>query len=252
MPLRILSYNILAGGEERLPLISGVIQHQQPDVVALLEARSRPNAEALAHQLGMNLTLGEAHNTHRDNVVWLSHLPVTRWKNHDLPVLAKTLLEIEIVWEGTPVTLFATHLKAGQDVESERRRVNEMQAILPLLQATSNQFHALVGDLNTVHPQDQPNPAPYVEVLRRRGQQSPNPQFPKAVIPLLLQAGYVDCYRALHPSTPGYTAHRAMRIDYIFASLPLAQHLYACDIVAEGDADQASDHFPIWAEFRLH
>ena len=55
MALRLLSYNILAGGEDRLSLIAGVIQ-QHPDVVALLEARSRSNAEALAHQLGMHLT----------------------------------------------------------------------------------------------------------------------------------------------------------------------------------------------------
>lgn len=56
MALRLLSYNILAGGEDRLSLIAGVIQQQHPDVVALLEARSRSNAEALAHQLGMHLT----------------------------------------------------------------------------------------------------------------------------------------------------------------------------------------------------
>src|SRR5579864_2441453 len=149
MALRILSYNILAGGEDRLPLIAGVIQQQQLDVVALLEARSRHNAEALAHQLGISLILGEAHNTNKDHVVWLSRLPVTRLENHNLPVFAKTLLEIEILWEGTPVALFATHLKAGQDQERERYRVNEMQVILQLLHTRSNQFHALVGDLNT-------------------------------------------------------------------------------------------------------
>jgi len=51
MALRILSYNILAGGEDRIPLIANVIQKQKPDVVALLEARSRSNAEALAKHL---------------------------------------------------------------------------------------------------------------------------------------------------------------------------------------------------------
>ncbi|MFL5628302.1 MAG: exodeoxyribonuclease III, partial [Ktedonobacteraceae bacterium] len=70
------------------------------------------------------------------------------------------------------------------------------------------------------------------------------------VIPLLLASGYVDCYRAFHPSTPGYTAYHGLRFDYIFASPPLAQHLYACEIVTEGDAEKASDHFPLWAEFR--
>ncbi|HEY6406758.1 MAG TPA: hypothetical protein VIY29_04730 [Ktedonobacteraceae bacterium] len=38
MPLRILSYNILNGGQERLPRIANVIRGSQPDAVALLEA----------------------------------------------------------------------------------------------------------------------------------------------------------------------------------------------------------------------
>jgi len=89
MALRVLSYNILKGGEDRLPLIANVIQKQQPDVVALLEARSRSNAEALAQQLGMSLTLGEANNVNKDNVAWLSHLHVIRAHNHQLPILAE-------------------------------------------------------------------------------------------------------------------------------------------------------------------
>jgi endonuclease/exonuclease/phosphatase family metal-dependent hydrolase len=105
MTLRILSYTILAGGENRLPLIANVIQKQQPDVVALQEARSRSNAEALAHQLGMGFTFGEAHNTNKDHVVWLSRLPVIHTENHPLPILAKTLLEIEVLWKGMPLSL---------------------------------------------------------------------------------------------------------------------------------------------------
>jgi exodeoxyribonuclease-3 len=168
MALRIFSYNILAGGEDRLPLIDTVIRRQQPDVVALMEARSRPNVEVLAEQLGMSLTIGEANNTHKDNVVWLSHLPVIRAINHRLPVFAKTLLQIELLWEGAPLTLFATHLKAGQDQESEQRRVAEMQAILGILQPLREQPHVLVGDLNTIHPTDEPNVPVYLATLRER------------------------------------------------------------------------------------
>ena len=51
MTLRVLSYNILAGGEGRLSQITRVIQSQRPDVVALLEARSRPHVEVLARAL---------------------------------------------------------------------------------------------------------------------------------------------------------------------------------------------------------
>ncbi len=134
MTLRILSYNILAGGEGRLPFLFSVIKKQQPDVVALLEARNRAHAAMLAQQLGMDLTIGEANNG-KDHVVWLSRLPVIRRNNHTLPVFAKTLLEIEIIWEGVPLALFATHLKAGQDQEREQFRVAEIQAVLEIFHA---------------------------------------------------------------------------------------------------------------------
>lgn len=253
MTLRILSYNILAGGEDRLPLISSVIQKQQPDVVALLEARSLSNAEALAQQLEMSLTVGEADNVNRDHVVWLSRLPVLRANNHRHPVFAKTLLEIEILWEGTALALFATHLKAGQDQGREQRRVAEMQAILGIMQRHGNQPHILVGDLNTLHPTDQPDVAAAIATLKKWGEDRPEPQFPRQVIPLLLDAGYVDCYRTLRPGLPGYTshtAHPALRIDYIFAAPSFAQRLQACDIVTGSEAISASDHFPVWAEFK--
>lgn len=199
MTLRLISYNILAGGEQRLPLIASIIGQQQADIVALQEARSRSNAESLAHQLGMSFTLGEAYNTNKDHVVWLSRLPVIHAENHPFPILAKTLLEIEVLWQGKPLALFTTHLKAGQDVESEQRRIAEMQAILSLLQSHHNPLQVLAGDFNTIHPADRPNISAYVAVLKARDEKAPAPQFPRRVIPLLLQAGYVDCYRTLHP-----------------------------------------------------
>ena len=253
LALRILSYNILAGGQDRLPLIGSVIQKQQPDVVALLEARSRSNAEALAGQLGMSLTFGEANNIYQDHVAWLSHLQVIRAHNHHLPVFAKTLLEIEILWEGASLRLFATHMRYGGDQEREQHRVREMQAILGLLDQVRNQPHILVGDLNTLHPADQPDIPAYLSILRQRGEHTLDPQFPREVIPLLLEAGYIDCYRALHPMTAGYTtdtAHPALRIDYIFANSLLARRLYDCNIVTGAEAEMASDHFPVWAEFK--
>jgi exodeoxyribonuclease-3 len=253
MSLRILSYNILAGGENRLPQIASVIQQQQPHIVALQEARSRSNAESLAHQLNMRIIFGEAHNRNKDHVVWLSQLPVIHAENHPFPILAKTLLEIEVIWEGMPLALFTTHLKAGHNLENEQHRIAEMQTILQYMQAHHIQSQVLVGDLNTLHPADHANVAAYIEVLKARGEKTPAPQFPRLVIPLLLEAGYVDCYRTLHASTQAdssYTSHSALRVDHIFASSQLVKRLAACEIIKEGDALIASDHFPIWAEFR--
>ncbi len=252
--LRVLSYNILLGGEDRLPLITSVIQRQQPDVVALLEANSRANAEVLAQQLNMNLTFGEANERSQTHVAWLSRSPVMYNENYRLPVFAKTLLKIEILWEGSPLALFATHLKAGQDEENDAYRAKEMRAILGILQSFKERPHMLVGDFNTIHPADSVDVSAYLATRSgKKGENEPVPQFPRLVIPLLLEAGYVDCYRTLHPMTPGYTYKLpipGLRLNYIFASPLLAKRLYECDVVTGGEAEKASDHLPIWAEFK--
>src|SRR5947209_4291726 len=108
MTLKVLSYNIREGGDVRLQGIAAIIRQQQPDALALLEATSRANALTLARDLEMQLVFGEANNG--IHVAWLSCLPIQGERNHRLTVLAKTLLEIEVAWEGAPLRLFATHL----------------------------------------------------------------------------------------------------------------------------------------------
>lgn len=252
MTMRILSYNILAGGEDRLPHLVRVIEHQRPDAVALLEARSRAHAEELALLLKMELIFGEANNG-LDHVAWLSRLPVLRAENHRLPIFAKTLLELDLSWEGTPLALFATHLKAGRDQQKEQRRAAEIQAVLTLLQARGDQPHLLVGDLNALHPADQPNAPVYLATEPWEQGDDLHDVRLRQAIPLLLAAGYVDCYRERYPTAPGYTYKLptpALRLDYIFAFPSLTKRLSACEIVTGAEAGVASDHFPIWAEFR--
>lgn len=78
---------------------------------------------------------------------------------------------------------------------------------------------------------------------------------PQGGIDLLYQAGYVDCFRTLHPDAPGFTWPAPLpagRVDFIFASPELALHLLETAVVLEGDgisASQASDHLPVFAEF---
>jgi endonuclease/exonuclease/phosphatase family metal-dependent hydrolase len=78
---------------------------------------------------------------------------------------------------------------------------------------------------------------------------------PRGSIARLLNAGYVDCYRHIHPHTQGFTcpaAFPAGRIDYIFAAPSLAKRLKTCCVVTEGEGmpgKDASDHLAVAAEF---
>jgi len=78
---------------------------------------------------------------------------------------------------------------------------------------------------------------------------------PRGSIRMMRRAGYVDCFRRVHPGEWGFTcpaASPAGRIDYIFASPEMAERLLRCDVVTEGEGvrgEDASDHFPVVAEF---
>ena len=78
-------------------------------------------------------------------------------------------------------------------------------------------------------------------------------------LPRLTEAGYVDCYRRVHPDGDGYTVATwlpAARVDYVFADPAMAERLAGCEVVglngtAGADVAGASDHFPVVADFRL-
>lgn len=242
--MKVLSYNIREGGDGRLPNIAGIIRRQQPDAVALLEANSRTNAESLARELGMQLAFGEANCAY--HVAWLSRPPIRRWENHRHAALAKTLLEIEVAWEGAPLRLFATHLASRHEPPEP---VDEIPVILGLLGPLAAQPHLLAGDFNALRPGDPVGEPPPGVMKRGEARES----APRPALGHLVEAGYVDCYRARHPRAPGYTYPSDtpwLRLDYVFASPPLAARLAACDVVTGAAAAQASDHFPLRAAFR--
>jgi endonuclease/exonuclease/phosphatase family metal-dependent hydrolase len=219
-----MTWNIWNGGGDRLDAIERVLRDQDADVVALQEANDRCAVEALAGRLGMELVHGEANSPFA--VAWLSRMPVERAQNHRLPVLEKTLVEIEVAG----LLLFATHLSAGRTKEHEPRRIAETEAILDAARGAD----VLVGDFNAVHPDDEigePPPEEPLEHVSRRP------------VELVLETGFTDCYRSLHDDAGWtYLSWRPWaRIDFVFAR----RSARACEVV-ETDA---SDHLPVVAFF---
>jgi exodeoxyribonuclease III len=223
--LRLVTWNIWNGGEDRLEAIERVLREQKADVVALQEANDRQAVERLASSLQLQVVYGEANSEYA--VAWLSRLPIARSANHRLPVLEKTLLEVEVA--GT--RLFATHLSAGRTLAHEPRRIAEAEAIVAQVGAGAD---VLVGDFNAVHPRDDvgsPPPEKELEHVSRRP------------IELLLDEGLVDSFRDLHPDDPGWTYvawHPWARLDYVFTR----ERPRTCAVV-ESDA---SDHFALVAD----
>ena len=239
--MRVLSYNIWDGGGDRLPAIADVIRAERADAVALQEATPESAAE-LARELGMELAFGVGNSIFDLHVAWLSRLPVRSATNHRLPTLSKSLLEIDL--DG--LRLFTTHLASQHEEHAYPRRA-EVLAILDVLGAVAEP-HLFVGDFNALQPDDELGEPPPGVVPRGDAL----PGAARVVLAPLREAGYVDCFRALHPSEPGctYPAHAPwLRIDYVFAAAALAPRLRACRVASEGPAAAASDHLPVSAAF---
>jgi len=182
----------------------------------------------------MELVYGESNSPFA--VAWLSALPVRVATNHRLPILEKTLLEIDV--GGVP--LFATHLRAGRTERDAELRTAEAVAVLD---AVGNGDCLLLGDLNAVNPAASvgiPPPEEGLEFVAREP------------VKALLDAGFEDCYRLQHPSESGWTYltwQPWARLDYVLARGGTAERLRSCDVVTSDDALRASDHFPVVAEF---
>jgi exodeoxyribonuclease-3 len=246
MTLRVMIYNICEGGGDRLPAIARLLRGWRADVVALVESSSRPAVEALGQALGMTLVYGQANCPY--GVAWLSRLPIRSSKNHRLATLSKTLLEIETEWHQRPLRLFATHLADRRQALTHPRE-DEVRTILGVLAGAGPAPQLLLGDLNAIRPGD-----PVGEPAGGEAKVGDAlPDAPRRTIQSLLDAGYVDCYRALHPRRPGYTyPSRApwLRLDYVFVSPAMAEALASCTIVDGELARRASDHLALTAEFR--
>lgn len=257
--MRVITYNIFYGGEERIPLIAQVLRDQNPDVVALQEANDRSKAEQLADMLHMHLIFGESDTVF--HVAWLSRLPVLHIHNYQLPVVyqgqpsqftaQKTLLGIDVAWNAEVAHLYTTHLQARYPDEYEVCRLREVEAILGEIQPVQAEPFLLVGDLNAFAPGDTVGSFPIdsIEFANRHFIE----QGERLAIARLQEAGLVDCYRVLHPDQAGYTSDArtgpAIRIDYCFASPQLAPFLRSCEVVSNELTTQASDHLPVLAEF---
>ncbi len=81
----------------------------------------------------------------------------------------------------------------------------------------------------------------------------------RGTVACLLDSGYIDCFRRLHPRAHGYTCATwmpAARIDYVFADPLMAGSLRRCEVVGgrrwpDREATFASDHHPVVAEFAV-
>jgi endonuclease/exonuclease/phosphatase family metal-dependent hydrolase len=278
--MRVLTWNIHNWQTaEGAPNLAGVIETlaaSGADVIGLNEVSyplaapgdSRPALEVLAAALGMHFVFGPcvrwpAHNdipaTGYGNAL-LARWPIAASAAHHLtPVPGygdRGLLEARIVQpNGDTFTVYVTHL----DHTSEDARSRQFRAARQWLIRDRSRPHILMGDMNAVSPWDFAQRPDDLAALAQHPRGSNLVGGPGGdatgmkVIPQIEKAGYVDLHRQVG-NPPGERSYvRAaldLRIDFIFASQPLAPQATACATITR--ADVVSDHRPVWAEFALN
>jgi endonuclease/exonuclease/phosphatase family metal-dependent hydrolase len=230
------------------------------------------------------------------NLAVLSRLPILHTHVHCSPAFNRRyLLEVQVEDEnGSPLTVFVIHQRSEfqKGAKSNHIRRGEVQEILRILASYQDQPHLIMGDFNSLAPGD----ALYAsQLLRLRVHKQPNkvksskkrswkklrrillrqavsilvnnkpgsfiidkvaPRYMRGGIDLLLQAGYVDCFRQVNPDALGFTCPAIKptgRIDFIFASPELAARLSKSAVVssvAGVQVHEASDHLAVYAEFK--
>lgn len=248
MTLKLLSYNIRFGGVGREDRLAAVIRECGPDLVILQEATKPQVVDRIARATGMNFWAART----GDSLAFISRKEVTHHEWHRLLGAKRAFLEI--VPAGTEVRVFGLHLSAIHSNWTERRRVRELRALLESIKHHQEGFHVIIGDFNTLAPGELLNTRDLPLRLRPLVWLSGG-YVRWQTVQIMLDAGYVDGYRFVHPLEKGFTFPTwkpHVRLDYIFVPAPFADRIKGCQVRNESlEVAHASDHFPLSADLEI-
>ncbi|HVF29851.1 MAG TPA: endonuclease/exonuclease/phosphatase family protein, partial [Pyrinomonadaceae bacterium] len=237
--------NIRFGGTGRENLLTEVIGRTRPDIVVLQEATSVDVVKRFAEN-NKELKHWAAKPGH--SVAFLSRLEIEHYEWHYDRVLQRPFMEI--VPAGTNLRIFGIHLRATHSNYTERGRMREVRALLERIKEYREGFHLLIGDFNTLAPNElldmQRLPWRYRVLAWALGG-----HVTYRTIQIMLDEGYIDSYRTLN-TDPGFTFPTwdpHVRLDYVFVPTAYADRVKSCKVVTDfPEAAKASDHFPLLAE----
>ena len=284
--LKLATFNIhgwrTAGTENSEPQpnldqITQVLTEIDADIISLNEVfyprvvagDDRPALEALAERLGLHHVFGPClrwpaqNNMPADaygNAI-LSRWPIIASAAHHLvarndkekallePKEQRGLLEARVLLPSNQTfTIYSTHL----DHTNEEVRAIQLRALRTWTVRDRNRPHVVMGDFNAISPWDfAERPGNYADIVsHEKAHHLANGDKGPTVVPQMEKAGYIDCFTQF--GTPGqdtfFPAENPLRIDYIFASKPLADSIKSCGIWVEPEGKAASDHRPVVAE----
>lgn len=256
--MRVVTYNIKTGGYDgsdstRLDAVLRVVADLAPDVLALQELRGfdRPRvAGRIAAALGMRAFIARS----------LFGQPVGVFVRSGIPVLTSGAVRqpfhhaacrVEVGTDHGPLTVVSAHLNPHWP--GRRRREAGR-----LARAVRGRSLALVcGDLNGLDPwTDHTDRVRRLAAAHRVRHLRWNGSIDTRAVATLDRAGLVDLFPGTGrvetvPTSLGGEEFSGMRLDYFFGTPALAARLRSYRVVEGGEAEKASDHYPVQVDLDL-
>jgi endonuclease/exonuclease/phosphatase family metal-dependent hydrolase len=252
--MRLVSYNILDGGEGRADPLGEVIEAQKPDVVVLIEADDDTVVDRIVKRLKMDFVTGKGS---KHSVAILTRWTIVESINHASlrSGFDACLLEASVrAKDGTLLPIGAIHLHAHAKNEDEDVRLNELGVVLSAFDRhrKAKTPHLLCGDFNSNSPSQQIDLA-HAHPRTRKDAEANGGSIPRRAVEKVVSAGYVDllhAYDAKWADTTGTftTQHPQQRVDYCFGFNVEPSRLKSAWIEQDRLATYASDHYPIGVE----
>ena len=238
--MRIVSWNIRAGGGTRVAAIADALLEWRADVIVLSEFRGTPPSTALLHTLAES-GFPHVHSTALTRLPGVnclaiaSSIPYRRYHAQRRPAEPGRWLAVELSGPA-PIALGAVHIPN----EVTKRKWPYMEAMAGVAHAWRRRKAVIVGDTNSGQPLlDEETPVF-------------GPRYP-AWFSRLEACGWRDSFRHLNPELREFTWYspnggNGFRIDQAFVSRPLlpavasVAHAWAPSASQPGRRDAVSDH----------
>lgn len=255
--MKLMTYNILNGGEDRLRLIIKTISNEKPDFLVINEANGfdKNNNQKLNEFVkkikipNFYLSLSGEYDYHTaifSKYPFIQKMPLKSMRNAGILISIKTGLG-DLSIAGIHLTPYAEVL-----------RLKEIESILIQLEKYKNKI--LMGDMNSLSRND----AYSDDIIKGFN----NYQLKKFTTRNKLCFSVVDRITSFDYLDPAYIfnkqkintvptkinhdeAHVAdMRVDYIFISPSLKDKIKSYSVIKNSLTDRTSDHYPIVVELK--
>ncbi len=233
--MRLVTWNIRAGGGKRIPGIVDVILEERPDILVLTEYRPKPGKILLDQLASENFhrIAGEPDGPH-NSVCILAKRPIDP---HPCSHIPKSLHRwISVLSVEHDLAILGVHVPNVSEVWNKREF---LECIDHFVRDNLNRPALVIGDLNTARDEDCEgafiNEATYFNGY--------------------LSKGWVDAWRFLHPEAREFTwySHKknGFRLDHCLISEALKSKLSAASYRHDVRMNGLSDHSLMTVEFQL-